>query len=216
MRRSSWDSAGARSFSCDVGAGLIPSDGRAPPPPRGHYQVPRPGRGRSELRRARPPGPTPRALEPGSSGDPAPSVHPDCVAPDSDRPPPYPGVPRRRRTLRQDPPCRRERRPWGSQSTFSSLSRRQESPCEPCFAKELYLWVTQAQISYGLLPDCAAETLSAASGTLPAACLKLAAPLHVTEETHCPRPVRNLQRGRVSQRRRVFHDRSCFEEGMNE
>ena len=41
----------------------------------------RPGRGRSESRRARPLCPTRRAQAPGGPGDPAPSMHPDCVAP---------------------------------------------------------------------------------------------------------------------------------------
>lgn len=49
----------------------------------------RPGRGRSESRRARPLCPTRRAQAPGGPGDPAPSMHPDCVAPTPAQHPPH-------------------------------------------------------------------------------------------------------------------------------
>lgn len=50
----------------------------------------RPGRGRSESRRAPPPCPTRRAPRPGSTGNPAPSVHPDGAVPAPTLHPPRP------------------------------------------------------------------------------------------------------------------------------
>ena len=47
---------------------------------------------------------------------------------------------------------RRKGRLWRSRSAFLSLSRRQGGPCEPCFARESYLCVTQALVSRGLAP----------------------------------------------------------------